>query len=118
MFKFIKETLREIDHVVWPTKADTRKYFMIVTIMIVTATIVLSIIGLGLTRSLFAIRAITPHEVALPVDDADSAARTQKILDSLKNSSPRTNAVSGAAIPRTASGTLPATSTGSTTSNK
>ncbi len=118
MIKFIKETLREIEHVVWPTKADTRKYFTIVTIMIVVATIVLSVVGLGLSRSLFAIRSITPHETAAPVEDAGSAARTQKLLESLKTGTGKTLPVSGSALPKIATGTTAPVATGSTTVNK
>lgn len=30
MITFLKDSFREIKHVVWPTPADTRKYFFIV----------------------------------------------------------------------------------------
>lgn len=30
MIKFIKDSLRELKHVVWPTRDDTMKYFFIV----------------------------------------------------------------------------------------
>lgn len=35
MFKFLKESVREFKHVVWPTHAETRNYFMVVVILLV-----------------------------------------------------------------------------------
>ncbi len=35
MFKFIKDSFRELRHVVWPTKEETRKYFFIVVGLLV-----------------------------------------------------------------------------------
>lgn len=33
--KFIKDSVRELKHVVWPTRKETNKYFLIVTIILV-----------------------------------------------------------------------------------
>lgn len=35
MINFVKDSLREIKHVVWPTKAETRKYFLVVLSVLV-----------------------------------------------------------------------------------
>lgn len=35
MFKFLKESVREFKHVVWPTHAETKKYFTVVVILLV-----------------------------------------------------------------------------------
>lgn len=35
MIKFIKDSFRELKHVVWPTRDDTKKYFLIVLSFIV-----------------------------------------------------------------------------------
>lgn len=35
MISFVKDSLREIKHVVWPTKAETRKYFLVVLTVLV-----------------------------------------------------------------------------------
>lgn len=35
MIKFIKESVREFKHVVWPTREETKKYFIIVITFIV-----------------------------------------------------------------------------------
>jgi preprotein translocase SecE subunit len=34
MFKFLKDSIREFKHVVWPTHAETKKYFAIVVILL------------------------------------------------------------------------------------
>lgn len=34
MFKFLKDSVREFKHVVWPTHAETKKYFAIVVILL------------------------------------------------------------------------------------
>jgi preprotein translocase SecE subunit len=33
--KFLKDSFREIKHVVWPTTAETKKYFLIVVTLLV-----------------------------------------------------------------------------------
>ncbi|NDK07897.1 preprotein translocase subunit SecE [Candidatus Gracilibacteria bacterium] len=33
--KFIKDSFRELQHVVWPTRAETKKYFLTIIIFIV-----------------------------------------------------------------------------------
>jgi preprotein translocase SecE subunit len=45
MISFIKSAIQEIDHVVWPTEKETRKYFSIVTIMIGVSIVVLFTFG-------------------------------------------------------------------------
>lgn len=35
MFKFVKDSIREFKHVVWPTHAETKKYFTVVVVLLV-----------------------------------------------------------------------------------
>jgi len=35
MIQFLKDSLREIKHVVWPTRKETQKYFVLVLILLV-----------------------------------------------------------------------------------
>jgi len=35
MIQFLKDSFREMKHVVWPTKEETKKYFMIVVILLI-----------------------------------------------------------------------------------
>ncbi|EKE28800.1 MAG: hypothetical protein ACD_3C00013G0013 [uncultured bacterium (gcode 4)] len=44
MLKFLKESIKEFDHVVWPTNKETKKYFTIVTSVITVLTIFLFIV--------------------------------------------------------------------------
>lgn len=34
MLQFLKDSVRELKHVVWPTRKDTQKYFFLVTAML------------------------------------------------------------------------------------
>lgn len=35
MIKFFKDSFREIRHVVWPTKEETKKYFLIIIVVLI-----------------------------------------------------------------------------------
>lgn len=35
MLKFFKDSFREIKHVVWPTKQETKKYFLIIVVFLI-----------------------------------------------------------------------------------
>lgn len=93
MISFIKAALQEIDHVVWPTEKDTRKYFSIVTTMIVISTIVLFSFGSLVSAGMFAIRAITPHDVATVND-----TQTEDILNQLPKATAETTTSTGTAV--------------------
>lgn len=45
MFQFIKNAFKELEHVVWPTKKETRTYMFYTVSVIVVMTIFLSILG-------------------------------------------------------------------------
>jgi preprotein translocase SecE subunit len=115
MFTFIREAIQEIKHVVWPTPAETRKYFTIVTVMIISATVILSIVGLGLTTGMFAIRSVTPHEVTAPVADSGAEARASRIIKELGAKSNSGSLTATGA--KTDSGSTIRVSTGATTNN-
>ena len=51
---FIKESMKEFDHIVWPTSTETRKYFVTVVSMITILTILLFAIGTIFSVGLFA----------------------------------------------------------------
>jgi len=103
MISFIKAAIREIDHVVWPTEKDTRKYFSIVTSMIVIATIVLFAFGTLVSAGMFAIRSVTPHDVKPVVE-----TQTEDILKNL----PKTKAkASGSGATSTGTAVVSGTAT-------
>jgi len=43
MFKFLKDSVREFKHVVWPTHDETKKYFSIVVILLILFGLYLAI---------------------------------------------------------------------------
>ncbi|MDD3646751.1 MAG: preprotein translocase subunit SecE [Candidatus Gracilibacteria bacterium] len=45
MITFIKDSIRELKHVVWPTREETKKYFAIVLVVLVIFGIYLFIAG-------------------------------------------------------------------------
>jgi len=36
MVQFIKDSFRELSHVVWPTREETRNFFLVVLIILIT----------------------------------------------------------------------------------
>ena len=53
MLKFFKESIKEFDHVAWPTNKETKKYFTIVTGLITVLTIFLFIVWTFFSNVLF-----------------------------------------------------------------
>ncbi|MDD2565718.1 MAG: preprotein translocase subunit SecE [Candidatus Gracilibacteria bacterium] len=64
MFKFLKESKKEFQHVVRPTNKETKKYFSIVSISIIVLTLFLYIVGTVFSGGLFALKdAINPPKI-------------------------------------------------------
>lgn len=53
MFNFFKESIKEFDHVVWPTNKETKNYFVSVSSIITVLAIVLFVIGTSFSTILF-----------------------------------------------------------------
>ena len=53
MFKFLKESIKEFDHVVWPTNKEAKKYFSVVVWLIVALTLFLFVVWSMLSQWLF-----------------------------------------------------------------
>jgi len=56
MSNFIKDSIRELKHVVWPTKAETQKYFLMVLTTLIIFTIYLAIANYIFTEWLFTLK--------------------------------------------------------------
>lgn len=56
MLQFFKDSFREIKHVVWPTKAETRKYFFIVVGMLVAFWLYIFAASTVFTNVIFALK--------------------------------------------------------------
>ena len=53
---FIKDSFRELKHVVWPTKEETIKYFVIVLVTLILFGIYLTIANFVFTEGLFGLK--------------------------------------------------------------
>lgn len=56
MINFIKESIRDFKHVVWPTREETKKYFMIVLIVLILFWIYLFIANTIFSEILFTLK--------------------------------------------------------------
>jgi len=52
MVKFVKDSVRELKHVVWPTKQETTKYFFIVVSVLILFWIYLFIASTAFSEAL------------------------------------------------------------------
>ncbi len=53
MIQFLKDSFREMKHVVWPTKEETKKYFMIVVILLILFWLYIFIFSTLFTNVIF-----------------------------------------------------------------
>jgi len=56
MINFFKDSLRELKHVVWPTREETRNYFLIVVITLILFWLYLFVVSTVFTEALFALK--------------------------------------------------------------
>lgn len=56
MIQFFKDSFREIQHVVWPSSADTRKYFFIVVWVLVAFGLYVFAASTLFTNVIFALK--------------------------------------------------------------
>ena len=71
MLKFLRESIKEFDHVVWPTRAETKKYLSIVLSIIVSLTVILFALG-----SVFAASLSTLRDVTAPIRPASTVTNS------------------------------------------
>lgn len=75
MFKFFKESIKEFDHVVWPTNKETKNYFISVTSIIIVLTLILFLVGTAFSSILFiAKEIINPAKITQNSSNTNSAA--------------------------------------------
>jgi len=56
MIKYIKDSIRELKHVVWPTREETNNYFITVVLVLLIFGIYLFIASTFFTKSLFGLK--------------------------------------------------------------
>ena len=59
MIKYIKDSIRELKHVVWPTREETKNYFVTVTVVLVLFGLYLFIASTVFTKGLFGLKDLT-----------------------------------------------------------
>lgn len=102
MLRFLRESVKEFDHVVWPTRRETVRYFTIVVSTIVAFTVFLFIIGTAFSGSIFALRDVV--KPASSVSASQSASKQQAPNIDLKALLGSGASASGAAVPVTVTG--------------
>lgn len=70
--------MKEFDHIVWPTPAETKKYFITVVSMITILTVFLFIIGTAFSVGIFAAK-----KQFVPVSSVSNTS-TQSSVEDLK----------------------------------
>lgn len=77
--KFIKDSIRELKHVVWPTKEDTWKYFITVVTVLVLFGIYLFVFANIFSEGLLGIkRLVNPTETTV-IKSGDVTISTGKV---------------------------------------
>ncbi|MDD5377032.1 MAG: preprotein translocase subunit SecE [Candidatus Gracilibacteria bacterium] len=80
---FIKESMKEFDHIVWPTPEETKKYFVTVVSMITILTVFLFIVGTIFSTGLFTAKEkLAPSTSSNPTTTAAPAGDLK--LDNVK----------------------------------
>lgn len=73
---FIKESMKEFDHIVWPTSEETKKYFVTVVAMITVLTVFLFLVGTTFSMGLFAAK-----KQLVPANSGTSTATESPVGD-------------------------------------
>ena len=102
MSNFITEANTELEHVVWPTPAENKKYMIYTIGVIVVLGIFLAVLGYAVTNWLALARAQFPHDaISSTVSGEDTMSQTE-LDELLKNIKINTGATASGA--QTASG--------------
>jgi len=56
MINFFKDSVRELKHVVWPTREETKNYFLLVVITLLLFGVYLFVVSTVFTEGLFALK--------------------------------------------------------------
>jgi preprotein translocase SecE subunit len=75
MLSFFKDSVRELKHVVWPTRQETKKYFMIVLSVLILFGVYLFIANTLFSEALFGLKDIfggAGSQSSQPIFDPES----------------------------------------------
>lgn len=96
---FFKKSLEELDHVVWPTNAESKKYMLYTVGTIIIMATLLSTVGYVIRYGLKSIRDVFPHEAVVTSTVSGEDAVTEADIEKLKSDAEkRRNALSGSKV--------------------
>lgn len=96
MFKFLRDAQSELEHVVWPTPNETKKYMTYNVIVIVVLTVFLMILGYLIQSGLVSLRTLLNDGQVNQTVTSDTV--TQGELDDITEALEAKMAQSGATI--------------------
>lgn len=105
MANFITEAMSELEHVVWPTPTENKKYMMYTIGVIIFVGAFLSLLGFIINSSLIFTRDQFPHDAIQPTvsgEDTVSQEELDKLLKDMKietKTTPVTNETGSGATP-------------------
>jgi len=93
MLNFFREAKAELEHVVWPTPNETKKYMYYNVVAIIIVTLFLMTLGFIVQNTLSTIRDQFPHDpLSLPASqELATQAELDALADSLRQSTDGTN---------------------------
>ena len=97
MFTFIQKALTELEHVVWPTPAETKKYMIYTVGVIVVLATFLAVLSYGIRLGLSSVRdsSLFPHKAPPQTTVSGENAATQEDLSGLLETIKKRKAASG-----------------------
>lgn len=83
MFKFLKGSIREFKHIVWPTYNETKKYFLIVIVLLSMFGIYLFIANTVISEVLYGIKDVVSvsNEPNISIGDIEVMSGETKIVE-------------------------------------
>lgn len=91
MSNFIKNSLEELEHVVWPTNAESKKYMAYTVGVIVVMASILAVLGFFIREGLVGVRGMFPHDTIVTTgtgsDDLATRADVDALLKNVKTQS-------------------------------
>ena len=91
MFKFFSDAKQELEHVVWPTSTETRKYMTYTVGVIVSMALILAVLGYVLRWGLTIIRDQFPHQAITSSISGEENVKQRDLDDIQRTLSGRIN---------------------------
>lgn len=82
MIKFLKESIKEFEHVTWPTNKEVKNYFKVVISLIVILSVLLFLLSSFYSKSLFFSKdIINPAKIPQVTDNTDNSTWSTQLQD-------------------------------------